>query len=59
MDYTKLMSLLDVYKCKLDDYIWGLERSGKTAYFDKENGLPGLRIGSCRSAFTYPFATEK
>ncbi|EAC0959633.1 hypothetical protein YP94_004149, partial [Salmonella enterica subsp. enterica] len=22
---------------------------GKTAYFDKENGLPGLRIGSCRS----------
>ncbi|EHR2385183.1 hypothetical protein JY071_004779, partial [Salmonella enterica subsp. enterica serovar Newport] len=27
----------------------GLDRAGKTAYFDKENGLPGLRIGSCRS----------
>ncbi|EGJ3414432.1 hypothetical protein IHC78_004374 [Salmonella enterica subsp. houtenae] len=46
---TQIDVALDVYKCKLDDYIWGLERSGKTAYFDKENGLPGLRIGSCRS----------
>lgn len=39
----------DVYNCKLDDYLWGLDRAGKTAYFDKKNGLPGLRIGSCRS----------
>ncbi|HFK8166802.1 TPA: hypothetical protein ACGZ2B_002713 [Citrobacter freundii] len=46
---TQIDVALDVYKCKLDDYIWGLERSGKTAYFDKENGLPGLRVGSCRS----------
>lgn len=46
---TQIDVALDVYKCKLDDYIWGLERSGKTAYFDKEDGLPGLRVGSCRS----------
>lgn len=46
---TQIDVALDVYKCKLDDFIWGLERSGKTAYFDKVNGLPGLRIGSCRS----------
>ncbi|EEP2640042.1 hypothetical protein R2132_004500 [Salmonella enterica] len=46
---TQIDIAIDVYKCKLDDYIWGLQRSGKTAYFEKENGLPGLRIGSCRS----------
>lgn len=28
---TQIDVALDVYKCKLDDYIWGLERSGKTA----------------------------
>ncbi|KQN63271.1 hypothetical protein [Erwinia sp. Leaf53] len=46
---TQIDVALDVYNCKLDDYLWGLDRAGKTAYFDKENGLPGLRIGSCRS----------
>lgn len=46
---TQIDVAIDAYNCKLDDYIWGLDRSGKTAYFDKEDGLPGLRIGSCRS----------
>ncbi|EKN3395252.1 hypothetical protein RSF21_003620 [Yersinia enterocolitica] len=46
---TQIDVALDIYNCKLDDYLWGLDRAGKTAYFDKENGLPGLRIGSCRS----------
>lgn len=46
---TQIDVALDVYNCKLDDYIWGLERSGKTAYFNKEDGLPGIRIGSYRS----------
>lgn len=46
---TQIDVALDVYNCKLDDYIWGLERSGKAAYFNKENGLPGIRIGSYRS----------
>lgn len=46
---TQIDVALDVYNCKLDDYIWGLNRSGKTAYFDKKNGLPGIRVGSYRS----------
>ncbi|HHH0823552.1 TPA: hypothetical protein ACPZPM_003863 [Yersinia enterocolitica] len=46
---TQIDVAIDVYNCKLDDYIWGLDRSGKTAYFNKENGLPGIRIGSYRS----------
>ena len=46
---TQIDVALDVYNCKLDDFLWGLDRAGQTAYFDKENGLPGLRIGSCRS----------
>ncbi|CNL85147.1 hypothetical protein [Yersinia kristensenii] len=46
---TQIDVAIDVYNCKLDDYIWGLDRSGKTAYFNKENGFPGIRIGSYRS----------
>ncbi|MCA6952804.1 hypothetical protein [Pectobacterium polaris] len=46
---TQIDVALDIYNCKLDDYLWALDRAGKTAYFDKENGFPGLRIGSCRS----------
>lgn len=46
---TRVDVALDVYNCKLDDYIWGLKRSGKTKYYDTENGLPGVRIGSHRS----------
>lgn len=46
---TRIDIALDVYNCKLDDYIWGLKHSGKTLYFDTENGLPGVRIGSNRS----------
>ncbi len=46
---TRIDVALDVYNCKLDDYIWGLKRSGITKYYDTENGLPGVRIGSHRS----------
>ncbi|WP_405078603.1 hypothetical protein ACI51Z_20765 [Pectobacterium carotovorum] len=46
---TQIDVALDIYNCKLDDYIWGLERSGKSKYFNTENGLPGLRVGSNRS----------
>lgn len=46
---TQVDVALDIYDCQLDDYIWGLERSGKTAYYDTINGLPGVRIGSPRS----------
>lgn len=46
---TQIDVALDVYNCKLNDYIWGLDRSGKTKYFNKRNGLPGIRVGSCRS----------
>lgn len=46
---TQIDVALDIYNCKLDDYIWGLDRSGKTKYFNKKHGLPGIRIGSYRS----------
>lgn len=46
---TQIDVALDIYDCKLDDYIWGLDRSGKTKYFNKEHGLPGIRVGSYRS----------
>ncbi|WP_445335667.1 hypothetical protein ACSR9H_00365 [Citrobacter koseri] len=46
---TQIDVALDVYNCKLNGYIWGLDRSGKTKYFNKRNGLPGIRVGSCRS----------
>ncbi|EBQ4835069.1 hypothetical protein T061_09595 [Salmonella enterica subsp. arizonae] len=46
---TQIDVALDIYNCKLGDYIWGLKSSGKTAYFNKENSLPGIRVGSYRS----------
>ncbi|EHD19598.1 MULTISPECIES: hypothetical protein [Brenneria] len=46
---TRIDVAIDIYGCRLDDYIWGLERAGKTAYYDTKNGLPGVRIGSPRS----------
>lgn len=46
---TQIDVALDIYNCKLNDYIWGLKHAGTTTYFDKENGLPGIRVGSYRS----------
>ncbi|EBJ0985237.1 hypothetical protein GR410_002809 [Salmonella enterica] len=46
---TRIDVALDVYNCKLDDYLWGLKNAGKGTYYDTENGLPGVRIGSNRS----------
>lgn len=50
---TQIDVALDVYNCKLNDYIWGLDRSGKTKYFNKRNGLPGIRVGSYRSSLHF------
>lgn len=46
---TRVDVALDVYNCKLDDYLWGLKNAGQSTYYDTENGLPGVRIGSNRS----------
>ncbi|MGQ6052059.1 hypothetical protein ACUNHQ_21780 [Serratia sp. IR-2025] len=46
---TRIDVALDVYNCKLDDYLWGLKNAGKSTYYDTENGLLGVRIGSNRS----------
>lgn len=55
---TRIDVALDVYNCKLDDYIWGLKRSGKTKPYNNENSLPGVRIGSRRSLL-YIYCYEK
>lgn len=46
---TRIDVALDVYNCELDDYLWGLKNTGKSTYYDTENGLSGVRIGSNRS----------
>ncbi|WES68572.1 hypothetical protein [Superficieibacter sp. HKU1] len=46
---TRVDVALDVYDCKLDDYLWGLKNAEKSTYYDTENSLPGVRIGSNRS----------
>lgn len=57
-DITKLMRrswitqidvALDVYNCKLEDYLWSLKNAGRSDYFHDKNGLPGMRLGSIRS----------
>jgi len=46
---TQVDVALDIYNCKLNDYIWGFKRSGKNKCYDTKNGLPGIKMGSSRS----------
>ncbi len=46
---TQVDVALDIYNCKLKDYIWSLKNAGVSEYFHQKNGLPGLRLGSIRS----------
>ena len=46
---TQIDVALDIYDCKLKDYLWSLKNSGASQYFHHKNGLPGLRLGSTRS----------
>ncbi|WP_052012667.1 hypothetical protein [Pectobacterium betavasculorum] len=46
---TQIDVALDVYDCKLKDYLWSLKNAGVSKYFHHRNGLPGLRLGSIRS----------
>ncbi|NTX70967.1 hypothetical protein FCH31_16300 [Lelliottia amnigena] len=46
---TQIDVALDIYDCKLKDYLWSLKNAGVSKYFNHRNGLPGLRLGSIRS----------
>lgn len=46
---TQIDVALDLYSRRLDDYIWGLQGSAKSEYYNEPKGLPGIRIGSKRS----------
>lgn len=46
---TQIDVALDIYNCKLQDYLWSLKNTGVSEYFHHKNGLPGLRLGSIRS----------
>lgn len=46
---TQIDVALDIYDCKLKDYLWSLKNAGTSEYFHHKNGLPGLRLGSIRS----------
>jgi len=46
---TRLDIALDIYGCKLNDYLWGLKKSSMYADYDNENGLPGLSLGASDS----------
>lgn len=46
---TQIDVALDIYDCKLKDYLWSLKNAGVSKYFHQKNGLPGMRLGSIRS----------
>lgn len=46
---TRLDIALDIYGCKLNDYLWGLKKSSKYKDYDNDNGLPGLSLGALDS----------
>ena len=46
---TQIDVALDIYDCKLQDYLWSLKYAEVSEYFHHKNGLPGLRLGSIRS----------
>ena len=46
---TRLDIALDIYGCKLNDYLWGLKQSSVYKDHDKPQGLPGLSLGAADS----------
>lgn len=46
---TRLDIALDIYGCKLNDYLWGLKQSSVYKDHDKPQGLPGLSLGAAGS----------
>lgn len=46
---TQIDVALDMYDCKLKDYLWSLKNASASEYFHHKYGLPGLRLGSIRS----------
>ncbi|QIZ52924.1 hypothetical protein DWG24_20360 [Dickeya zeae] len=46
---TRVDVALDLYDRYLHDYIWELRRAGKPKYFNEEDGLPSVQLGSNRS----------
>lgn len=46
---TRMDIALDIYGCKLNDYLWGLKRSSKYKDYDNDKGLPGLSLGALDS----------
>lgn len=46
---TQLDVALDLYGCKLNDYVWGLHGSSVSESYENKMGLPGLRLGSPRA----------
>ncbi|EFE0693233.1 TPA: hypothetical protein ACQ72S_004416 [Escherichia coli] len=43
---TRLDIALDIYGCKLNDYLWGLKKSSIYKDYDNDKGLPGLSLGA-------------
>lgn len=46
---TRLDIALDIYGCKLNDYLWGLKYSSVYEDYDNEKGLPGVSLGASDS----------
>ncbi|WCG82255.1 hypothetical protein [Pectobacterium sp. A5351] len=46
---TQVDVALDIYGCRLHDYVWGMKRISKVSGYKKTYGLPGARLGSIRS----------
>ncbi|MBW9398349.1 hypothetical protein FHC51_00580 [Leclercia sp. EC_58] len=55
---TQVDVAVDIHSARLEYYIWGLKRSEKAEYFNENNGLPGLTLGSRRSQL-YIYCYEK
>ncbi|WP_213991520.1 hypothetical protein [Sodalis sp. dw_96] len=47
---TQVDVALDVYGCRLCDYVWGLKDASVFKGYKKKHGLPGLQLGSKRSS---------
>ena len=43
---TRLDIALDIYGCKLNDYLWGLKKSSIYKDYDNDKGLPGVSLGA-------------
>lgn len=46
---TQVDVALDLYGCRLEDYIWGVKRTRKDQRYSSKDGLPGVRLGCAKS----------